>query len=144
MPPRQLWLFKFGCWATLGTALVFLVGHVVGVPGAGDPGGSGMADVAASYRYAFPGGSARTLMDLFRGFSLLFALGLVTIGGLGLALAKRCGHDVALMRTVARLCAVASLAMLLVSMMKFFIVPTLFIALMAVSFGVAAVRAPEA
>ena len=143
MPPRQLWIFKFGCWASFLTALVHLAGHLAGVP---EPLGDAerqMMALVTSYPLLLPGGVERTFLDLFAGLSLTFALLCATVGALGLVVARRASHDQVLMSATARTLAAGTATLLVISLMKFFIVTSLFIALMAVSFAVAAVKSPE-
>jgi uncharacterized membrane protein len=82
------------------------------------------------------------MMDFVDGYSLVIALLLATMGGVGLLVQKRAREDVLLMSGMARMMAVSSVVLLVISLMKFFIVPTLFIALMVVPFLVASVEAP--
>ena len=90
-----------------------------------------------------PGGTTRSLMDFLNGFSLVFALFLATIGGLGLMVVKRAqARPAVLTLAVARTFTVSSIALLGISLTKFFIVPTLFIAVMAVCFFCASVQSP--
>jgi hypothetical protein len=143
MPPRQLWFFRFGCWATIVTAAVHLVGHVMPPPTAVNDTERQIRELASTYRFAWPGGAHRTLADFQDGFSLMFALLLVGMGCMGLVVAKRGRDDVALMSGTARTLAVTSVALMIVSLIKFFIVPTMFLAVMATCFLVASVEAPS-
>ena len=139
MPPRQLWIFKLGCWVACGTAALHLAGLVLPTPTWGDAEG---LRAAAAVRVVFPGGSERTLRDLLVGFSLVYALFAAAIGGLGLAAARRGRDDARLMVAVARVQAIVCLALLVISLTHFFLVPTLLVAVMLVCFTLAAVRAP--
>jgi hypothetical protein len=144
VPPRQVWIFKFGCWASFITALVHLAGHLAGFPEPlGDAERQMMLHVT-SYPLLLPGGVERTFLDLFGGLSLAFALLCATVGALGLVVARRASHDLVLMSATARTLAAATATLLVISLTKFFIMTSLFIALMAISFAVAAVKPPEA
>ena len=143
MPPRQVWLFQFGCWTALFTAIVYLVGHIVGPPAPVNDTERQLMDLATNYRFALPGGADRSLMDVLNGFSLIFALMLATIGSAGLVVRKRGHEDAALMMGVARAFTVSSSVLLAVSLTNFFIVPTLFIAAMTTCFFCASVQAPQ-
>lgn len=144
MPPRQVWLFKFGCWAALVAAAVHLGGHIALPLSPVNEAERQLLDLASGYRFAFPGGSERTLMDMLDGFSLTFAVFFASLGAVGLVVARRGQQDALLMYGVAQSAAVASAVTLAISLTHFFIVPNLFIAVVAVCFGVAAVRAPGA
>ena len=117
MPPRQVWIFQFGCWAAITTALVH-VAVAVGAPS------TPTSDHA---------------------LNLVFAVGFATIGSIGLVVAKRGHGDALLMYGVAQSAAVAASALLALSLFYLFavfVVPTLFIAAVATCFAVAAVKAP--
>jgi hypothetical protein len=144
MPPRQIWLFKFGCWAAIVTAIAHLLAHIALPPTPVNDTERQLLDLAVNYRFAFPGGSERALMDMLNGLSLAFALFFAALGAIGLVVARRGQDDALLMYGVAQSAAVASAVMLAISLAYFFIVPNLFIAVVAVCFGVAAVRAPGA
>ena len=143
MPPRQLWIFKFGCWAALATAVIHLAGHLAGPQAPVNDTERQLVELATAYRFALPGGAERSLMDFMNGYSLTYALLVATIGGVGLVVEKRGRDDVTLMSGVARMFAVCTVVLLGISLSKFFIVPTLCIAVMAVCFLVASVEAPK-
>jgi len=89
MVPRQLWIFRFGCWVAFVAAAVHLAGHLAGPAAPANDTERQLAALAASYRYTLPGGAHRTLMDFLDGFSLMFALLVAALGALGLITAKR-------------------------------------------------------
>lgn len=139
MPPRQVWIYTFACWVALVTAAVVMVGHVSGPPPAANATEQQILDLMTNYYFAMPGGSERSMHDVLNGFSLLFVTTLATLGAVGLMVQKRGKDDPVLVRGVARACALGSLVMLVISLTHFFIIPTLFIGLMTVSFAVASV-----
>jgi hypothetical protein len=143
MPPRQLWLFKFGCWLTIATAVLHLAVHLAGPPAPSNDTEQRLWDLATTYRFALAGGAERSLMDMANGFSLIVALLLATLGGIGLIVEKRAHQDRALMSATARMMAVSAVVMLGISLTNFFIVPSLCLAMMAVCFIVASVEAPR-
>jgi hypothetical protein len=117
MPPRQVWIFQFGCWAAITTALVHLV-VAIGVP---------------------------SMPTSDQALNLVFAVGFAAIGTIGQVVAKRGQADALLMYGVAQSAAIASAALLALSLFYLFVVfvvPTLFIAAVTTCFAVAAVRAP--
>jgi len=69
----------------------------------------------------------------------MFATMLATFGAVGLMVVRRGTEDPVLVRGVARAFALSSAVLLVISLTHFFIIPSLFIALMTVSFAVASV-----
>jgi hypothetical protein len=112
-----VWIFQFGCWAAITTALVHLV-VAIGVP---------------------------SMPTSDQALNLVFAVGFAAIGTIGQVVAKRGQADALLMYGVAQSAAIASAALLALSLFYLFVVfvvPTLFIAAVTTCFAVAAVRAP--
>jgi hypothetical protein len=144
MPGRQLWIFKFACWTTFLAAALDLAGYFSGLPEPANEMERQLAQLGSTYQFALPGGALRTLLDLGSGLTLAVAVLLVTIGGMGLAAARTAPDNAPLMRVTARIAALGSLLLLVISMTHLFIVPTVFIALSTISYAVAAVRAPGA
>jgi hypothetical protein len=140
MAQRQIALFTIGCWGLLVTAVVHLVGHVSGPAPPTNEVEAQLLDVAGSYQFALPGGGRRSLMDFVTGFSLAFSLLVATLGAAGLMVRKR--GDVVLVASTARVLAGALVALLVISLTHWFIVPTLFIAFSALCFVLAAVPKP--
>jgi hypothetical protein len=144
MPQRQLFAFQIGCWATILTAVVHLLGIVLG--GGMQPTTPEETELirqATTVAIDLPGGQRRVLMDFVNGFSLHFSLSLALWGGLGLIVQRRGRNDDALMYAVARAMAGAAAALLVICLTYFFLIPSLFVALMAISFAISAVRAPS-
>jgi hypothetical protein len=141
MPHRQVLAFRVGCWATILTAVMHMAGHVAGMQPTSPEEARVIA--AASERVLALPGATRSIMDLFGGMGLAFSLLLSLWGGLGLIVIKRAGDDTALMYAVARAMAGAAAALLVISLSYWFLIPSMCAALMAISFGVSAVRAPE-
>jgi len=139
MPPRQVWLFTFGCWVALGTAVLHLIAHVAGPAAPANDTERQLVDLATTYRFAMPGGAERSLMDFLDGFSLTFSLFLATLGAVGLVVARRGREDPVLFRAVARSLTAASAVLVVISLSYFFIIPSMCLALMAVSFACASV-----
>ena len=135
-------VFKLGCLAAVLTAMVHLAAHMLGPQPPVDDTEREVMRLVATHEFPFPGGSQRTLMDLMDGFSLTYAVLLATVGGIGYVVQKRSRDDAILMTALSRTLAAACAVMLVISLTHFFIVPTLFIALMTVCFALASVRAP--
>ncbi|MCC7009415.1 MAG: hypothetical protein IT184_11395 [Acidobacteria bacterium] len=143
MPPRQLFLFKFACWAAIVSAVAHLAGHVAGPAAPANDTERQILDLATNYRYALPGGSMRSLMDFMNGFGLMFALQLATMGAAGLVVAKRAGDDGPLMRALARTFAIGGAMLLVLSLIYFSLIPSMFLSTVALCYGMAAVSPPE-
>ncbi len=136
---RQLRFFKFGCWAAAMTAVVHLVGFVSGGLQPANETEQALLDTARNYQFPLPGGTRRSLMDITDGFSLSFALFLATIAGLGFLIARRGAGDPVLMTSATRTLAAFSLVLFVISLWYWFLIPTLFIATVALGFVLAAV-----
>ena len=135
-------VFKIGCLAAWLTAVVHLVGHLSGPPPPANDTERELLALATKYEYQLPGGTSRSLMDFHDGFSLMFSVLIAALGGVGYIVQKRAATDVVLMTAVARALAGAAAVLLVISLSHFFIVPTLFVALIAVCFAIASVKAP--
>jgi hypothetical protein len=142
VPPRQVWLFKFGCWAAIATAVVHVAGTIAGGMTPTNDTERQLLELATTYQFALPGGAGRSLVDFLRGLSLVFSVFFATIGPIGLVVARRGQADPFLMYGVARRAAIASAAVLVISLAYFFIVPTLCVATVTVCFAASAVKAP--
>ena len=136
---RQVRFFKFGCWAAAITGVVHLVGFVSGGLQASNETEQALLDTARNYQFPLPGGTRRSLMDITDGFSLSFALFLATIAGLGFLIARRGADDPVLMTSATRTLAAFSLVLFVISLWYWFLIPTLFIATVALGFVLAAV-----
>ena len=139
MATPQLRFFKLGCWAAAITAAVHLVGYVTAPQQAANETEQVLLDMARSYQFPLPAGTRRSLMELFDGFSLSFALFLATIAGLGFVIARRGADDPVLMTAVTRTLAAFSLVLMVISIWYWFLIPTLFLGIMALGFVLAAV-----
>jgi len=101
-----------------------------------------VAELVGGTPISLPGGAERTLFDVLSGFSLAFSLLLATWGGVGLAVSRRGETDPSLVYAVARVMAGGAVVLLVLSLLKWGIGPSIPLALLAVSFTLAAVRAP--
>jgi len=142
MVPRQVWLFKLGCWIAIVTAAVHLVGHVLGPAAPTNETERQLQTLATTYKYTLPGGTTRSLMDFLNGFSLVLVLFLTTIGGLGLMVVRRAQDDRVLTLAVARTFAATSVVLLVITLVYFFLVPAAFILVMALCFLLGSVSPP--
>jgi hypothetical protein len=143
MPRRQEMVFRIGCIAALLTAALHMVGHLSGPSAPANATERQLLDLMTSYRFPFPGGAHRSLLEFQTGFSLVFALFLATVGGAGLVVRRRAAEDPALVLAVSRVFAMSMAVLLVISLTHFFIIPTMCIALVAVCFAIASVAAPD-
>ncbi|HUF47466.1 MAG TPA: hypothetical protein VMM93_06575 [Vicinamibacterales bacterium] len=143
MPHRQLTIFTIGCWVALITAAVHMIGHLSGPAAPTNDTERQLLDLATNYRFPMPGGSPRSLMDFMNGFSLSFSVFMALTGAVGLIVRKRGKDDGVLMRAVARAIGGAGLVLTVIAVTQWFIVPSLFLALLTVCFLFAAVTPPK-
>jgi len=143
MPPRQLWLFKLGCWIAFLAAAVHIAGQLANPWQAQNDTERQLLALATGYHFTLPGGTSRTFMDFMQGFGWSFALFVATMGAVGLVGASRGRTDAALTRGVARVLAAAGALLVVISLVDFFLVPTAFVLAMTVCFTLASVKAPE-
>jgi hypothetical protein len=80
-------------------------------------------------------------MDFLSGFSLAYSVFLATLAGAGLMIAKR--GDPMLVQAAARVFAAGSVALLVISLTHWFIIPTIFITFFTLCFVLASVPRPE-
>ena len=139
---RQVLSFSIGCWAAIATAVVHLAGHIAGPAAPVDEAGRQLAELATTYPILLPGGTTRVLMDLYAGFSLTFVIFLAFIGGVGLMVKRRCSDDAAIMTAVARAAGAAGVVMVVISLLYWFILPSLMLAFMTFGFLLASVAPP--
>ena len=139
----QLRFFKLGCWGAALAAAVHPVAYVTAPPQAANETEQVLLDMARSYQFLLPAGTRRSMMELFDGFSLAFALFLATIAGLGFLIARRAADDPVLMTAVTRTLAAFSLVLMVISIWYWFLIPTLFIGIMAFGFVLAAASPPR-
>jgi hypothetical protein len=134
---QRVW-FKAGCWMALATAVVHLLGHLAGPQAPTNETERQLMALYQGYRFALPGGS-RSLADFMTGFSLIFAVFMAMLGGLNLLVVRRCADDGPLMAMLTRLDVACGVTTLAISLTHFFIVPTVFLAVVTLCFGVALV-----
>lgn len=140
MPRRQLLAFRIGCWAAFATAALHLVGHFQGPMPPETPDQETLLRLLTTVTFALPGASERTTMELMNGFSLSFSVLLGLTGAIGLIVLKRGTGDPTLFYAVARALAGGSAVLLVISLSYWFLIPSVCIAMMAISFAVSAVK----
>lgn len=88
---------------------------------------------ATTVRMQLPGGAERTLMDFMDGFGLIFTVFLGLTAAIAFLVARRAPSDPALANAIARMLAAAYIVLIVVSLAKFFIVPTICIGAVALA-----------
>jgi hypothetical protein len=137
MSRRQRVFFKAGCWAALLTAAVHLLGHLSGPQPPANDTERQLMQLYENYRFALPGGAARSLSEFMSGFSLVFSMAWAMFGGMNLLVVRRCADDQPLMRMLTVLGLAFCVTLLVISVTHFFIAPTLFIAAVTLCFAAA-------
>jgi hypothetical protein len=142
MSRRQLSVFKVGCYLAFFTAALHMTGHFLMAP-TSDAERELLTHMEV-LPLGLPGASSHTMMDLYKGFSMVYSLMLALTGGLGLIVARRGTQDPTLMLAVARALAGGYLVMTVIGFTNFFIIPTALMAAVFVCFALASVRGPAA
>ena len=140
MSRRQLAIFKLGCYIAFFTAALHMVGHSMMAPS--NDAERALFDHMASVPLGLPGAPSHTIMDLYKGFSMVYSLMLALTGGLGLIVARRGVQDPTLMVAAARALAGGYLVMTVIGFSNFFIIPNVLMAAIALCFALASVRSP--
>jgi hypothetical protein len=139
LAPRQIWLFRLGCWVAFATAALHLAEHVSGI-NALPPMAVAHADASPpSYVWLVPGLHQPTFLGVVNGFSLSLSLLVATIGAAGLVVVKYGAENAPLLRGVSRAYALGTGVLLAVSVVQYFSVQTFAMAVMALCFALAAV-----
>ena len=131
MSSRQRIALKTAAYLALATAALHMVGQALGMQSE-DPIEQQLITQASTVRLALPGAS-RTLMDLIDGFGLVFVTFLGTTAGIAFLVARRAASDTALAQALTRTLAAAYVVLTVVSIMKFFLMPTACLGLIAIA-----------
>jgi hypothetical protein len=133
--------FKLGCYLAFFTAALHMVGaHIVPALSPPVPDNDTerqMLDLMSNYRFALPGVAGRSMQEMLGGFSLLMALHLALSGGIGLIIARRGVGDALLIKAAARTFAAAYAVAVVISLMHFFLIPTITFGSIALAFAIA-------
>jgi hypothetical protein len=141
MPPRQLWLFKLGCWTAIAIAVAYLVLHVMAFGLAATDAGRQALAAAGAGRVAVLGGGVHSMADLFGAASLMFDILLAAMGAAGLAAART--DDRTVVRGVARVFSIASVTLVVIALLDVSLVFAMLLAALSVCFILASVVSPE-
>jgi hypothetical protein len=135
MSSRQRLWFRIGCYALIVTSVVHLIGHFSGPPPPANDTERTLLQLLQTYVIDLPGGG-RTFEQLMSGFSLAYSIFMAWIGAIGLMVMRRTG-DAGIQRGLARINLLGALAMLVLSLTYWFIIPTAFSAVVLVAFACA-------
>ena len=142
MSRRQLSVFKLGCYIAFVTAALHMTGHFMLAPS--NDAERELFQHMETVALGLPGAPSHTMMDLYKGFSMLYSVMLALTGGLGLIIARRGIQDPTLMLAAARALAGAYLVLTVIGFTNFFIIPTALMLAVCVCFALASVRGPAA
>lgn len=138
MVPRQVWLFQLGCWVALAAAVARVIAHVASP----SVGADAVAGLAPTHVLVVPGLRQPTFLSVIDGFSLSVAMLTATLGASGLVVLRYAADLPLALRGVARVYAIGTAMLLVVSIADLFSVDSFLIATMVMCFGLASV-APE-
>ena len=142
MSRRQLSVFKLGCYIAFVTAALHMTGHFMLAPS--NDAERELFQHMETVALGLPGAPSHTMMDLYKGFSMLYSVMLALTGGLGLIIARRGIQDPTLMLAAARALAGAYLVLTVIGFTNFFIIPTALMLAVFVCFALASVPRPAA
>lgn len=135
MTRLQTIFFRTGAWACIATALIHLAGQLAPRPGPVTETEALLQQLLTSYERDFGGGFRRTTADFLNGFSISFSIFLAWVGVLALLAVRRQSADQRYMRSVTWTCTLFSGAMLVVSVLCFFLPPTVCLAVVFIGFA---------
>jgi len=129
--------YKIGCYVLILTCLLHLVGHFQeAIPA--DATEKQMLDLMTNYQVAVGSGTV-TMMGIYKGFSLTFAMLFLWTGTVSLFLVKQLGNNVPLIRKIAIINTGALLILTGISLYYFFFIPTTCIVLALIFFVLAVI-----
>ena len=133
MSPRQRIALKTAAYLALLTAAVHMVGEALGMQSENpiDP-------LSDCHRGAGDEDLRAVPTDLIDGFGLVFVTFLGTTAGIAFLVARRAASDTALAQALTRTLAAAYVVLTIVSIMKFFLIPTVSLGLIALALLAAA------
>jgi hypothetical protein len=131
----QTIFFRIGAWASIATAVIHMAGQLAPRPGPVTETEALLEKLLTSYERDFGGGFRRTTSDFLNGFSISFSIFLAWVGVLALLAVRRHAADAPYMRSVTWACTLFSGAMLIVSILCFFLPPTVCLAVVFVGFA---------
>jgi len=127
--------FRTGAIACIVTAFIHLVGHFGPRPPAANETEATLRKLMETYRQDLGAGFERTMMDFLKGFSLSFSLYLLVLGTLALLLLRHSSRDASFMRRASAVCLFGTGALLVVSLVYFFLPPIVCVAVATAGFA---------
>lgn len=138
-PPRQIWLFQFGCWSAVGAAVLHLAAYLAIPADLSGHAADALAQMTPPHVFRVPGLRQPVFTGILDGFSLAWPVLLASIGAAGMAVARHGRDNAKLLRGVAGAFALGTGALLVLSVVRFFSLQTFAIAIVALCFALAAV-----
>jgi uncharacterized membrane protein len=132
MLPRQRLALRVAAVFALLTAATHLVGEFLGFQ-SDIPAEQELIRQATTVRMRLPGGTERTMMNLIDGFGLVFVIFAAVTAAIAFLVARRASSDPALANAIARMLAAAYIVLTVVSITKFFIIPTVSVGAVALA-----------
>ena len=139
MTRLQKIFFRIGAWACIATAMIHMAAQLSPRPAPDTEAEALLQKLLTTYEKDFGGGFRRTTADFLNGFSISFAVFLAWVGVLALLAVRRHQADAAYMRSVTWASTLFSGTMLIVSILCFFLPPTVCLAVVFIGFAGAAV-----
>ena len=131
--------FKIGSYILILTCFLHLFGHFQKAVPENET-EEQLLSLMINYKMDVGFGQILTMMELQKGFSLCFSLLFLWSGVLGLFLSRQLSSQPMLLKRISKLYASALLIGTVISMMYFFLAPTLCFALALISFSIASIR----
>lgn len=134
MSKRHRIFFRIGAWALVATAAIHMAGQLAPRPVPANDTEATLFKLLESYKKDMGAGMLRSTMDFLNGFSVSFSILLAWLGVVALVVLRKNVADGRFMLRFARVCAVFAVALLIVSVVDFFLPPTVCIAVIVVGF----------
>ena len=131
--------FSIGAWACIATAVIHAAGQFAPRPAPATDTEALLQQLLTGYEKDWGAGFHRTTADFLNGFSISFSVFLAWVGVLALLAVRRHAADGRSMRSVTWACTLFSGAMLIVSILCFFLPPTVCLAVVFFGFAGAAI-----
>ena len=132
MTGRQRIFFRIGAWACVATAVIHMAGQLAPRPAPANETEATLMKLLTTYEKDLGAGFLRTTSDFLNGFSVAFSIFLAWVGLLALLALRRA--DPEFLRSFARIGAIFSAALLVVSVVDFFLPPTVCLAVVFAGF----------
>jgi hypothetical protein len=144
MTRLQTIFFRIGAWACIVTAVIHAAGQFAPRPAPATDTEALLQKLLTGYEKDWGAGFRRTTSDFLNGFSISFSVFLAWVGVLALLAVRRHSADARSMRPVTWACTLFSGAMLIVSLLCFFLPPTVCLAVIFIGFAGASLGRFEA